>query len=84
MAFHVIDAHKWKLPRPSRRFAEREPNQQRTNQTRSLSGGYPVEIVGMNPRFAERPVGERSDGFDVGASGHLWYDATKPGVQIDL
>lgn len=71
VALHVINPDKRELSGPRRRLAKRKADQQRTYQARSLGGGHPVEIVGMDTRFGERPMRQRPDRFNMGPGGDL-------------
>ena len=84
MALHVINTNKRKLTRPSCGFGKGMPNEKRSNETGTGSGGNTVEIIWVNTGIREGLVGQGANRLDMGPGGHLWHNSPEPGVKLDL
>ncbi len=73
----MVDGHEWQLASGRQRLGRRQPDEQRSDQARSLRRGDQADLVEAAASDLERTIYDRVDELQVMARGDLGHDAAE-------
>ena len=76
VAFEVVNGDQWEPPRVGESLGRREADEERAYETGAYRDGDALYLVEAGAGVVERLLYDTVDAFEVGAGGHLRYDAT--------